>query len=1424
MASMNFDPGLFRALDANPGGTLEAFNKYEERMKLVFELAFRKADGTPYTPSDKEKKAMLLFRGGDDMRDLFDHVGHIDTEDTYAETITKIRDALQSRTNSVVQRNMLLTSHPQGTKSFEKWSKEISDSAKLISYENYNWKQAAVDAILLQTSSQKLRERALQENVSYSELITLGIAKEQSQKGASLLEKASGHESRSEDPSVEVRKLRLENKRLKAQLPAHTNQSCPRCGNKNCTTRKNCPAIGQTCSNCKKPNHFAKVCRSKPTTRKSSRVRQLSSAEESDSESSGRIIVGRINTEGINATIKICGSKPNAIPVHLQLATDTGVSKTIINRSDWEKLQPGCRFTKTSKRFRPFGTQCQLPIKGKSKVSMTAQQGATINTKIYIVDDSKEQSLLGKEDAVKLGIVILNPAGASEAYHQDNTISTRNIKDFKELPLPENETIVSGGQTQAQIDHNMSTLINNYPNLFSDKTGKFTGKPIKIQFDENASPVIQPTRRIPLHYIDSLNTEIDKMLRDDIIEGPIEMEEKGTFISNLVITDKKWDKTGKEIRVTLDCQAANKVIYQTHEPIPTCEELRHQLKGSDRFTLLDITNCFHQFEIDEASRKLFTFRIPRGLFRYKRMVMGTSPASSEIQKRIRETLTNCPKALNIKDDILVHGIGQEHDNNLKIVLDKLQSIGVTLRKSKCSFGQPQVKWFGNIFSKNGMSPDPEKCNIIQNWPRPTSTAEVKSFLQTVQFNAKFLGGKAHEKSYPELTAPLRILTKKNAKFVWSSEHEQSFIQLKNRLTSDSVMVPFDTTLPTRLYVDSSPVGTQATLAQKHTCNSQSDWRPVNHTSRSWTETESHYSQIERESNGILTGMLMNRMYTIGTHIEIVTDHKPLVPIYSGQAKPKQLRIDRHRTKLLPFSYNIIYEPGKDTPCDYGSRHPEPITALPDDIKQQWGISNPDEIFVNRVIEDSLPQAITLDMLRQETEIDPILQQLKFDIINRNECRNSLHKFRHIFQECSFINGILMRGHQIILPENLQAEAIGLAHEGHMGADKTLNLLRQTCWFPNMSEQVRNYVQSCIPCAAAIPHTRPEPLQPHLLPDRPWQKVHADFKGPIGASYYLHIVIDQFSKYPEVDIVKSTKFSKLEPCLDRIFATHGIPEELTTDNGSPYFADEMETYAKKMGFKHHPVTPRSPQSNGFAENFVKLMCKLVHTSIASGKDPKKELQTYLLQYRSTPHTTTGKSPAELLFNRKLQTKLPIMFTPSETPETTHVRQYHDNKKLRQKALYDKKHRAMPKDVKIGDQILIKQTKTTTDPPFDPKPYNVIAINGNQVTATRNGQTRKRLKGHIKVIKDRSNHVVTKKSHNTPQYDSSIEGCKNKIFTTFTPHVAPGHHIEPVAQASIAQNQQHPSRIPRYQLRSKSEKLSWNPKLNSDTAVIVTPDSH
>ena len=184
----------------------------------------------------------------------------------------------------------------------------------------------------------------------------------------------------------------------------------------------------------------------------------------------------------------------------MELATDTSVTKILLNKLDWLKIKPYCKSVKTCKQFRPFGTNYHLPIKGKAKVHITVEKGAQIDTFVYILDDEREQSLLGKEDVLRLGKVRLQPEGASHEV-SEHAETSRCITNVKLSPIPK-EGIIFGGQTQEEIHKAMKDLTDQFPKLFEDRTGKFKGEPIKIQVKPNAVPIIEPTRRIPLHYIE----------------------------------------------------------------------------------------------------------------------------------------------------------------------------------------------------------------------------------------------------------------------------------------------------------------------------------------------------------------------------------------------------------------------------------------------------------------------------------------------------------------------------------------------------------------------------------------------------------------------------------------------------------------------------------------------------------------------------------------------------------------------------------------------------------------------------------------------------------------------------------------------------------------------------------------------------------
>ena len=137
-----------------------------------------------------------------------------------------------------------------------------------------------------------------------------------------------------------------------------------------------------------------------------------------------------------------------------------------------------------------------------------------------------------------------------------------------------------------------------------------------------------------------------------------------------------------------------------------------------------------------------------------------------------------------------------------------------------------------------MRADPAKAQVIWEWPSPRTVKEVKNLLQTLQYNAAHMAAEEGEKSYMELNAPLRYLTKQQVKFKWTEEMEENFKEIKARVSGDRVMVPYDPARETRLYTDSGPEGTQATVAQLHHHPEKGETcRPVHHTARAFTAVE-----------------------------------------------------------------------------------------------------------------------------------------------------------------------------------------------------------------------------------------------------------------------------------------------------------------------------------------------------------------------------------------------------------------------------------------------------------------------------------------------------------------------------------------------------------------------------------------------------------
>jgi transposase InsO family protein len=204
----------------------------------------------------------------------------------------------------------------------------------------------------------------------------------------------------------------------------------------------------------------------------------------------------------------------------------------------------------------------------------------------------------------------------------------------------------------------------------------------------------------------------------------------------------------------------------------------------------------------------------------------------------------------------------------------------------------------------------------------------------------------------------------------------------------------------------------------------------------------------------------------------------------------------------------------------------------------------------------------------------------------------------------------------VIPQKLRQQIIDIAHEGHQGIVKTKQLLRQKVWFPGIDAMVESTVTKCLACQTTTIDKSREPLKLSQLPPGPWLEVSVDF-ADLPSGEHLLVVYDDYSRYPEVEIVTSTSARAVIPKLDNIFSAFGVPTVVRTDNGPPFNSEQFEQFASYLGFHHRKVTPLWPRANGKVERFMRTLKKQYRTAHVEGTAWKQSLYKFLRNYRATP---------------------------------------------------------------------------------------------------------------------------------------------------------------------------------------------------------------
>ena len=197
------------------------------------------------------------------------------------------------------------------------------------------------------------------------------------------------------------------------------------------------------------------------------------------------------------------------------------------------------------------------------------------------------------------------------------------------------------------------------------------------------------------------------------------------------------------------------------------------------------------------------------------------------------------------------------------------------------------------------------------------------------------------------------------------------------------------------------------------------------------------------------------------------------------------------------------------------------------------------------------------------------------------------------------------------------------------------------------------------------------------------EVSVDFKV-LPNSEYLLVITDDYSRYPIVEIITSAAAKVVIPVIDKVFAEFGVPHTLKSDNGSPFQSDDFAKFANYFGFKHRRITPYWPRANAECERFMKTLGKSIKAATAEGRSYKQNLHAFLLNYRATPHPTTGISPATALFGRAIRTRLPEL---SVTVPDESMRQRDDFMKEKMRKYADSRLGDRRQYLDVGDKVLI-----------------------------------------------------------------------------------------------------------------------------------------
>ena len=672
---------------------------------------------------------------------------------------------------------------------------------------------------------------------------------------------------------------------------------CKRCGfEKHTTSDGSCPAMNSTCGFCKRIGHYESACITKKTQKNKERNKERKGKHSSRSPTRRsstpapnkskptvdslqlktaqiRQDFHRIHFDSIHTVIPT-----NKVHIDAITAMDTARDGKTYVLTDLDVKLPNRAYCDTLRVKLDMGAEANiLPLRTyKNMFPERIQQDGTPDPKFLqstnLEFECNRNNTITSHGCIKLDIGLpgkpLITAQFFISEHHDQVLLghpscdrlqayTLHLKNLAP-PFDQNKLLPKLCEVKpTSTITDVTQLMEHYPEQF-DIIGNFQGE-YHMVTDPNVPPVQHAMRKTPIEYQEKIGQELDRMVEQGIITPVTEPTEWVNSITYPV-------KPNGDLRICLDPKDLNKAIIREHYKAPTLEEITHKLTGAKKFSKLDAFKGFFAYRMDKESSMKTTFNTTprRGRYRYLRVPMGAKFSQDAYQMKMDQILEGLPGIIAIHDDITCFGTDDEdHNANLIGLMERAKTTGLTFNSKKCFIGRDEVSFFGVTYGKNGMSPDPKKIQGILEMPAPQDATQLQSFLGMVNFMHPFI---PHLSQH---TAPLRALLTKNAVFHWDTSTNAAFQKLKSLIEAaqNKSLKFYNRNLPLTVQADASKDGLGAALMQQG--------EPIAFASKSLSDTEKRYANIERELLAAVFACERFKTYLLGREFTIESDHNPL---------------------------------------------------------------------------------------------------------------------------------------------------------------------------------------------------------------------------------------------------------------------------------------------------------------------------------------------------------------------------------------------------------------------------------------------------------------------------------------------------------------------------------------------------------------------